>query len=124
MMMPAMVAPPGAPPGPGRWLVAAGEAGIEIGDEVPAGCVPPGVAGVKAIVMIQGIECFIEWVNDSQFGLWKEKRFPLDARILRIKTRHGARSRDWMQLVDDAKEDPRLTGLCPDRGLPLSALTI
>ena len=73
-----------------------------MGDEVPASLVAAGPGVQKVIVMFQGVEIFAEWVSDSQHANWVLKRFPLDSRILRIKTRHGSRARDWKDLTEDS----------------------
>jgi hypothetical protein len=68
-----------------------------------------------------GVETFVEFVSDAELSAWMTKRMPLDCRVLRIKTRHGARCRSWQELCEDIAKQafagfpltgPRTTPFC------------
>jgi hypothetical protein len=41
---------------------------------------------------------------DRDFEAWQNRRLPVDARVLRIKTRHGVRQREWLEMEEALSE--------------------
>jgi hypothetical protein len=58
----------------------------------------------KGVVLWDGQPVFVEFVDDAQVDGWRKSRALSDARILRIKTQHGKRYREFRDSVADMNE--------------------
>eukprot|EP00972_Heterocapsa_arctica_P091027 13430891-Heterocapsa_arctica.AAC.1 len=95
-----------------------------IGELVPSDVIPNVIpAGRKAIVDWDGELIYCEWVDEDNLNDWKKKKAPLDARIMKITTQGGKRSRVWADAVSDVNcqqfadwplKGPRTANWCVD----------
>ena len=96
-------------PGPdgelGRWRVSDPDHDtFDLGDMIPQNALPDDVPEhSKALVEIDGEWTFCEFVKDKDLKQWMNKKRPLDSRILRIKSQHNKRHREWSEAVSDSK---------------------
>eukprot|EP00929_Paragymnodinium_shiwhaense_P120149 TRINITY_DN92043_c0_g1_i1.p1 TRINITY_DN92043_c0_g1~~TRINITY_DN92043_c0_g1_i1.p1 ORF type:complete len:385 (-),score=64.26 TRINITY_DN92043_c0_g1_i1:316-1470(-) len=86
----------------GKWYV--GESGrtVPFGAAAPAGAwagaVPDHGRGVG---QVDGVPTMLRWVTDDEVEDWRMRERPVDARILKIKTKGDRRHREWRDLVAD-----------------------
>jgi hypothetical protein len=112
---------------PGEWRVSAAEKGYDIGTIVPRHLIPSWGTRchlMKVIVdMGSNVSVFAEFVDEELYPAWRARRDPLDARIMRIRTRHEKRHRDWKDISDDTTTEefkdwpvkgPRTAAWCVD----------
>jgi len=75
----------------------------------------------KVVVNWDGSPTFVELIEDTQYEEWKNRRAPLDARIMRVRTLQGKRFREIKDAAADMAEvtfddwplkGPRTAGWC------------
>ena len=111
----------------GEWRVSAAETGYGVGTIVPQHLIPIGGTRchlMKVIVdMGNHVTVFAEFVDEELYPAWRARRDPLDARVMRIRTRHEKRHREWKDISDDTTTEvfrdwpvkgPRTSAWCVD----------